>query len=331
MRVPHTVDEERLMGDLPRRALGPSGIEVPIVGIGCNNFGGRTDEARSARVVRAALDEGVAFFDTADIYGGGRSEEILGRALGNRRDEVVIATKFGGPMGSPERSGGSRRWITTAVEDSLRRLRTDRIDLYQHHFFDPATPLEETLGALNELVSAGKVRAIGCSNYDGAQIADAQRIATERGWSTYVTAQNEYSLLKRREVEESVMPVAAGLQMGILPFFPLFSGLLTGKYRRGETPAADTRLGMDSTRARDLMTDRNLDIVEALESFAKEREVTLLEVAIGWLIAQPQVTSVIAGATSPEQVAANARAGAWTPASEELAEIDRITSRAAAV
>ncbi len=317
------------MGDLPRRALGRSGIEVPVVGVGCNNFGGRTDAARSERVIQAALDEGVAFFDTADIYSSGRSEEILGRALRKRRDRAVIATKFGGSMGSPERSGGSRRWITEAVEDSLRRLDTDHIDLYQHHFFDAATPLEETLEALDELVRAGKVRAIGCSNYDGAQVEEAHRIASERGWATYVTAQNEYSLLRRRKVEESVVPAAVRLEMGILPFFPLFSGLLTGKYRRGEQPAAGTRLGMERDRARDLMSDANFDTVEALEGFATRRGVALLDVAIGWLVAQPQVTSVIAGATSPEQVAANARAGTWSPTADDIDEIDRITSGAA--
>ncbi|HSP64804.1 MAG TPA: aldo/keto reductase [Candidatus Deferrimicrobium sp.] len=316
------------MSDLPRRSLGRSGIEVPVVGIGCNNFGGRTDAARSERVVQAALDEGVAFFDTADIYSQGRSEEILGRALRKRRDQAVIATKFGGSMGSPEQSGGSRRWITDAVEASLRRLDTDHIDLYQHHFFDPATPLEETLGALNDLVTAGKVLAVGCSNYDGAQIGEAHGIATERGWASYVTAQNEFSLLKRRPVEDSVMPAAVRLEMGILPYFPLFSGLLTGKYRRGEQPAPGTRLGNDNSRATDLMTETNLDTVDALEAFARERGVALLDVAIGWLIAQPRVTSVIAGATAPEQVAANARAGRWTPARGDLEEIDRITGHA---
>jgi aryl-alcohol dehydrogenase-like predicted oxidoreductase len=321
--------EERPMGDLPRRVLGPSGIEVPIVGVGCNNFGGRIDVQRSERVIHAALDEGVAFFDTADIYSNGRSEEIIGRALRNRRDQAVVATKFGGSMGSPQRSGGSRRWIMEAVEDSLRRLDTDHIDLYQHHFFDTATPQEETLEALNDLVSQGKVRAIGCSNYDGAQIDEADATATEHGWADYVTAQNEYSLLKRSEVEDSVIPAAKRHGMGILPFFPLSSGLLTGKYRRGEQPPAGTRLGMDSGRARDLMTDANFDIIEGLDGFARERGVALLDVAFGWLIAQPQVTSVIAGATSPEQVAANARAASWTPTSADLAEIDRITLRAA--
>ncbi len=313
------------MSDLPRRRLGASGIEVPVVGIGCNNFGGRTDEAGSERVIRAALDEGVAFFDTADIYSGGRSEQILGRALRGRRDEAIIATKFGGPMGSPESSGGSRRWINEAVEGSLRRLDTDHIDLYQHHFFDPSTPLEETLGALDELVGAGKIRAVGCSNYDGPQIEQAHRIATERGLTTYVTAQNEYSLLKRRAVEESVMPAATTLEMGILPFFPLFSGLLTGKYRRGELPPPGTRLGRDPARAHDLMTEANLGVVESLKDFARRRGVALLDVAIGWLISHPQVSSVIAGATTPEQVVANARAAEWTPTTADLEEIDRIS------
>lgn len=313
------------MDELPRRTLGDSGIEVPIVGVGCNNFGGRTDEENSRRVILAALDLGVGFFDTADIYSRGCSEEILGRGLGSRRDEAVIATKFGGSMGSAEHSGGSRRWIAEAVEDSLRRLGTDRIDLYQHHFFDPQTQLEETMGALDELVRAGKVRAIGCSNYDGVQIEESHAIAAGHGWARYVTAQNEYSLLRRREVEESVTPACRRLGMGILPFFPLVSGLLSGKYHRGEPPPPGTRLGRDASRAGDLMTDANFDIVEALETFARERGLELIDVAIGALAAQPQVVSVIAGATSPEQVAANAHAGRWTPSDAELAEIDRIT------
>jgi aryl-alcohol dehydrogenase-like predicted oxidoreductase len=318
------------MGDLPRRALGRSGIEVPVVGIGCNNFGGRIDATRSERVIQAALDEGVAFFDTADIYSSGASEQILGRALRDRRDQAVIATKFGGPMGSPQRSGGSRRWVMQAVEDSLRRLATDHIDLYQHHFFDESTDLHETLGALNDLVSQGKVRAIGCSNYSGSQIEEADAIAFEHGWAHYVTAQNHYSLLERREVEESVTPACARLGLGILPYFPLASGLLTGKYQRGAPPPAGTRLGNDRDRSGRLMTDANFDIVEALEEFARRRGIELLDVAIGALAAQSQVVSVIAGATTPEQVAANARAGRWTPRAADIEEIDRITSRRAA-
>jgi aryl-alcohol dehydrogenase-like predicted oxidoreductase len=313
------------MTELPRRALGDSGIEVPIVGIGCNNFGGRIDAGPSERVILAALEHGVGFFDTADIYSQGRSEEILGRALGRRRDEAVIATKFGGEMGSVERSGGSRRWIAEAVEDSLRRLGTDHIDLYQHHFFDEHTPQEETLSALNELVLAGKVRAIGCSNYDGAQLERAAAISGEHGWAAFVTAQNEYSLLKRGDVERSVTPAARRLGVGILPYFPLMSGLLSGKYHRGEAPAAGTRLGRDASRAGDLMSDRNFDIVEALAGFARARDLTILDVAIGALASMAQVVSVIAGATTPEQVIANARAAEWTPSAADLLEIDRIT------
>jgi aryl-alcohol dehydrogenase-like predicted oxidoreductase len=318
------------MSELPRRTLGDSGIEVPIVGIGCNNFGGRIDEARSERVILTALDHGVGFFDTADIYSRGRSEEILGRALGRRRDEAVIATKFGGEMGSVERSGGSRRWIAEAVEDSLRRLGSDHIDLYQHHFFDEHTAQEETLDALNELVLAGKVRAIGCSNYDGAQLERAAAISGEHRWATFVTAQNEYSLLKRGDVERSVTPAARRLGVGILPYFPLMSGLLSGKYHRGEAPPVGTRLGRDASRAADLMTDRNFDIVEALDGFARARDLTILDVAIGALASMPQVVSVIAGATTPEQVVANASAGEWTPSSADLLEIDRITLSVAA-
>jgi aryl-alcohol dehydrogenase-like predicted oxidoreductase len=313
------------MTELMKRALGSSGIEVPVVGIGCNNFGGRIDEQRSERVILSALHEGVAFFDTADIYGKGRSEEIIGRVLGTRRGEAVIATKFGGPMGVDDRSGGSRRWITTAVEDSLRRLATDHIDLYQHHFFDEGVPLEETLGALNDLVRDGKVRAIGCSNYDGEQIERAHAVTRENGWVPFVTAQNQYSLLDRAEVEESVTPACRRLGLGILPFFPLANGLLTGKYRRGESPPGGTRLGGNAQRAAELLTDRNFDIIEALERFARERGVELIDVAIGGLAAMPQVVSVIAGATSPEQVAVNARAGRWTPSGSDVEELERIT------
>jgi aryl-alcohol dehydrogenase-like predicted oxidoreductase len=315
------------MGELQRRKLGGSGIEVPVVGIGCNNFGGRIDEERSRRVILAALDEGVGFFDTADIYGGGRSEEIIGRALGPRRDEAVIATKFGGSMGSRAREGGSGRWIAQAVEDSLRRLRTEHIDLYQHHFPDESVPLEETLGALDELVREGKVRALGSSNYRGERIEQAHAVASTRGFAQYVTAQNRYSLLERLEVEASVTPACRRLGLGILPYFPLASGLLTGKYHRAQEPPPGTRLGRDSERAANLMTGANFDVVEELARFARARGIELIDVAVGGLLAMPQVVSVIAGATSPEQVAMNARAGAWTPTEADVAEIDRITRR----
>jgi aryl-alcohol dehydrogenase-like predicted oxidoreductase len=313
------------MSQLPRRSLGDSGIEVPIVGVGCNNFGSRLDYERSALVVHAALDEGIGFFDTADVYGRGASEEFIGRALAGRRDEAVIATKFGMSMGSPERRGGSRRWIIQAIEDSLRRLQTDRIDLYQHHEPDDATPVEETLSTLDELVRQGKVRAIGCSNYSGAQIAAADALSAEHGWARYVTAQNRYSLLDRDDVERDVTPVCARLGLGIVPYFPLASGLLTGKYRRGEEPPEGTKFANYKERAAERMTDANFDVVEALERFVSDRGVALIDVAIGGLAAQPQVVSVIAGAMSPEQVRANSRAGTWTPTDADLAEIDRLT------
>ena len=314
--------------ELPRRRLGASDIEVPVVGLGCNNFGGRTEEAQSVRVIHAALDEGVVFFDTADIYG--RSEEIIGRALEGRRDEVVLATKFGGPMGSESRSGGSARWVRQAVEDSLRRLRTDHIDLYQHHFFDEHTPLEETIGVLDELVRAGKVRAIGCSNYTGAQIEESDRLSSAHGWARYVTAQNQYNLIDREDVERDVTRACERLGLGIIPYFPLANGMLTGKYRRGEEPASGTRLGGNRDRAAHVLTDANFDVAEALSAFAATRGVELIDVAIGGLAARPRVVSVIAGATRPEQVARNARAGRWTPTPEDMAEIDRITARATA-
>ncbi len=313
------------MSRLPRRGLGDSGIEVPIVGVGCNNFGSRLDYEHSALVVRTALDEGTGFFDTADVYGRGASEEFIGRALAERRDEAVIATKFGMSLGSPERRGGSRRWIIQAIDDSLRRLQTDRIDLYQHHEPDDATPLEETLSTLDELVRQGKVRAIGCSNYSGAQIAAADALSAEHGWARYVSAQNQYSLLDRDEVELDVTPVCARLGLGILPYFPLASGLLTGKYHRGEEPPAGTKFANHKERAAERMIDANFDVVEALERFARDRGVELIDVAIGGLAAQPQVASVIAGAMSPEQVIANSRAGRWTPTNADLAEIDRMT------
>lgn len=313
------------MSQLPRRSLGDSGIEVPIVGVGCNNFGSRLDYERSALVVHTALDEGIGFFDTADVYGRGASEEFIGRALAGRRDEAVIATKFGMSMGSRERRGGSRRWVIQAIEDSLRRLQTDRIDLYQHHEPDDATPLEETLGTLDELVRQGKVRAIGCSNYSGAQIAAADALSAEHGWARYVTAQNQYSLLDRNDVERDVAPVCARLGLGILPYFPLASGLLTGKYRRGQEPPEGTKFANFRERAAERMTEANFDVVEALEGLAGDRGVALLDIAIGALAVQPQVVSVIAGAMSPEQVRANSRAGRWTPTDADLAEIDRLT------
>jgi aryl-alcohol dehydrogenase-like predicted oxidoreductase len=288
------------------------------VGLGCNNFGMRVDLEGTRAVVDAALDAGVTLLDTADTYGNdGGSESFLGEVLQGRRDRVVLATKFGGRMEG--RGGGSRGHIVKAVEASLRRLRTDRIDLYQYHVPDGVTPIEETLGALNELVDEGKVRFIGSSNFSAAQVDEAERVAREGGTARFVSAQNEYSLL-RRDAESSLLPTCERLGTGVLPYFPLASGLLTGKYRRGQPIPEGTRLsGRD-----DVFTDETFDRLEALEAFAEERDVTLLHVAIGGLLAQPAIASVIAGATKPEQVRSNVVAAEWEPSDDDLAALNAI-------
>jgi aryl-alcohol dehydrogenase-like predicted oxidoreductase len=297
-----------------------------VVGLGCNNFGRRVDAEGTARVVHAALDEGITFFDTADIYGGGQSEEMLGAALKGRRQDVVIASKFGHSSGGAGR-GGSREWIRVAVENSLRRLDTNWIDLYQLHTPDPATPIEETLATLTELVSEGKIRCAGSSNLAGWQIADADWTARTRGLTRFVTAQNEYSLL-HRSVEVAVIPACAHFDVGMIPYSPLGNGLLTGKHRRGQPPVPGSRLAsVPGANASRWLTDANFDIVEALGAYAHERGITPLDVAIGGLAAQPQVVSVIAGATSTEQVQANARAGRWRPSAADLEELDRVAPR----
>jgi aryl-alcohol dehydrogenase-like predicted oxidoreductase len=296
------------------RQLGDGGPEVTVVGLGTNNFGGRIDLERTRAVIEAALDEGVTLFDTADIYSQGRSESYIGEVLGDRRDRVVLATKFGNPMdGGPDLPRGSRDYIRWAVEGSLKRLRTDTIDLYQMHVPDPSTPIEETLGALNELVVEGKVRWIGSSNFDAAQIEEADRVARERGFARFVSAQNHYSFV-HREAEDEILPTCARLGIGQLPFFPLASGLLTGKYTRGEQAAEGRLAGRD-------IPDEQFDRVDALQRFAEERGVSLLEVAIGGLLAMPAVSSVIAGATRPEQVRANVQAGAWEPSPDDVAAL----------
>jgi aryl-alcohol dehydrogenase-like predicted oxidoreductase len=312
------------MTDLAMRRLGPSGLSVSVVGVGCNNFGRRLDADGATRVVHAALDAGVNLFDTADIYGGGASEEILGKALEGRRDRAVVATKFGGAMGDSWRErGASRRWIRLAVEASLRRLRTDWIDLYQMHFPDPATPIDETLAALDDLVHAGLVRYIGSSNLSGWEIADAEWTARTGHLTRFVSAQNQYSLLER-DVEREATPACARYGIGLIPYYPLAAGVLTGKYSRDARPPADTRLGKVPELARQLLTEHNFDVVDALRDFASARQIRLVDVAIGWLAAQPQVASVIAGAMTPEQVHANVAAAGWTPSDEDLDEIDRI-------
>jgi aryl-alcohol dehydrogenase-like predicted oxidoreductase len=299
-------------------------LDATVVGLGCNNFGTRIDADATARVVEAALDAGIRFFDTADIYGGGRSEAFLGRALGGRRREVVIATKFGKPM--PDGSRGARpAYVRSAAEASLRRLGTDMIDLYQLHEPDPSVPIAETLGALQELVAAGKVREIGCSNVSAAELRTAEDAALAGGTARFVSVQNEYSLLDRR-VEEEVLPECERRGIALLPYYPLASGLLTGKYRRGAAAPEGSRLA--GGRYAGELNEDNLEVVEALRTFAQSRGHSLLELAFGWLLSRPAVSSVIAGATRPEQVKANAAAAGWQPGDEELAEIDRIVPRA---
>jgi aryl-alcohol dehydrogenase-like predicted oxidoreductase len=312
---------------LPTRRLGDSGLEVSVVGLGCNNFGGRLDAAGTAAVVEAALDAGITFFDTADIYGGaGASERLMGEALAGRRDEYLIATKFGwemsGAEGVPSAPRGSREYIRWAVEGSLRRLRVERIDLYQYHRPDGVTPIEETLAALDELVREGVVAAIGCSNVTVAELEAAERVSRERGLARFVTVQNEYSLLERG-IEADVAPAAERLGVSILPFFPLAKGLLSGKYRRGKLGPQGTRLAGGEAGS-----DAQFDVIEALERFAAERGIGLVDVAIAGLAAQPAVASVIAGATRPEQVRANVAALRWQPSAEDLAELDRIAPTA---
>jgi aryl-alcohol dehydrogenase-like predicted oxidoreductase len=307
------------------RSLGRSGLVVSVAGLGCNNFGRRLDADRTRAVVDAAIDAGITLLDTAESYGpAGRSEEILGEVLAGRRDQVVLATKFGhrsADMGYGTAAGskGGRSYIMRAIEQSLRRLRTDYIDLYQIHTPDPVTPIEETLSALDELVAQGKVRYIGHSNFSGWQLADAACVAREHGTTGFVSAQNRWSLLERNS-EAEVVPAARHYGLGVLPYFPLANGLLTGKVRRGQAPPEGSRLA----DRREYITDRKLDLVEALIDWAQQHGVTILDVAIGGLAAQPGCSSVIAGATSPEQVKANAAAAAWTPSAGELADLDRI-------
>jgi aryl-alcohol dehydrogenase-like predicted oxidoreductase len=315
------------MSEMTFRRLGTSGLVVSVVGVGCNNFGRKLDVDGTREVVDAAIDAGITLFDTADIYGTphGSSEECLGAALKGRRDEVVLATKFGMDMGGLNGNDfgarGSRRYIVRAVESSLRRLETDYIDLYQLHQPDPATPIDETLAALDDLVRSGKVRYLGNSNFAGWQIADADWTARAAGHTPFISAQNRYSLLQR-DVEAEVVPACEQFGLGLLPFFPLDSGLLSGKYQRGERPADGTRLSLD--RYRTVLENADWNRVEALTAFGADRGHSLLEVAIAGLAARPAVTSVIAGATTAEQVRANAAAGAWQLTPADLAALDDV-------
>jgi aryl-alcohol dehydrogenase-like predicted oxidoreductase len=312
------------------RPLGHSGLLVSVAGLGCNNFGRRLDTEAARSVIDAAIEAGITLLDTADIYGTGRSEEILGEVLAGRRDQVVLATKFGSSgvdMGYGPAAGakGGRAYIRRAVEHSLRRLRTDYIDLYQLHTPDPATPIGETMAALGELIAEGKVRYIGHSNFSGWQVAEAAVLARELGTVPFISAQNHWSLLERG-AEAEVVPAARHFGLGVLPYFPLANGLLTGKIRRGQQAAEGTRLAGRP----EYVTEQKLGRVEALAGWAQEHGVTVLEVAIGALAAQPGCGSVIAGATSPEQVKANASAADWVPSAADLADIDAIVPRSAA-
>ncbi len=304
---------------MERRHIGS--LEVSAVGLGCNNFGRRIDASASAGVVHAALDAGVNFFDTADVYGDTLSEEFLGRALAGRREQAIVATKFGLPVDA-QRRGAKPDYVRCAVEDSLRRLRTDRIDLYQLHNPDPDTPIADTLEALDGLVRAGKVREIGCSNFSAVQLRQAQQ-AVQAGAACFVSVQNEYSLL-RRQAEAELLPECACGGVAFLPYFPLASGLLSGRIRRGEAPPAGSRFEPGGWGVR-VYTDANLAKVEALRQFAASRGHSLLELAFSWLLAHHSLASVIAGATTAAQVRANAAAWSWKLDAEELAEIDRLT------
>jgi aryl-alcohol dehydrogenase-like predicted oxidoreductase len=285
-----------------------------VVGLGCNNFGMRVDLEGTRAVVEAALGAGVTLFDTADIYGNkGGSESFLGDVLAGRRADVVIATKFGGDMGDGTKARGSREYVRKAIEGSLQRLRTDYVDLYQYHTPDHVTPFEETFGALDELVREGRVRYVGHSNLEAAEVEEVDGLARERGWARPVSAQNQYSLL-RREAEEELLPTCERLGLGVLPYFPLASGLLTGKYRRNEEHPGETRLAGRP----EVFTEETFDRLESLERYAEERGVTILDVAVGGLLAQPPVSSVIAGATKPDQVRANVEAAGWEPTQDDL-------------
>lgn len=322
---------------MEHRSIGP--LSVSVVGLGCNNFGRRLGEHESVRVVHAALDAGVTLFDTADVYGygdhefsgTGQSERFLGAALASTRENVIVATKFGISMSKTDATmrGGGRTWVHRACEDSLRRLGTDYIDLYQMHRYDDDTPIEETLRALDDLVHQGKVRYVGCSNYAAWQITDAVWTANTANLNGFISVQNRYSLLKR-DIEKEVVPVCEKFGLGILPYFPLESGLLTGKYRKGKEMPEGTRLALWGNFATGAFAnDENFAKVEALQAVCDRYDHSLLDMAMGWLASRPAVASVIAGVTSPAQLEQNVAAGAWRPGADALAEIDEITAPAA--
>ena len=308
---------------MEQRRLGTSGFTVPLLGLGTNNFGGRSDEAASLKVIDASIDIGANFFDTANIYTGTKSETIIGKALKGRRDKVILTTKFGLSMGAgPNMQGGSRGHILSELDTSLRRLQTDYLDLYQMHMVDRSTPIEDTLRALDEVVRAGKVRYIGCSNYDAWHLVEALHTSRTLNLNAFVSVQPYYNLLKRG-IERELAPACEAYDIGIIPYFPLESGFLTGKYRPGEGAPSGTRFDKTPTFQAKLNED-NFAILSALESFAAERGHTVGELAMAWLAARPQVCSVISGASTPEQVQANAKGLEWKLTAEDLAEIDEI-------
>jgi len=311
------------------RTLGPSGLSVSLVGLGCNNFGGRIDVDETRAVVDRALELGINLFDTADVYGNrGGSEDCLGEVMGNRRKDIILATKFAMPMSDdPAMRGASRAYIVKACEASLKRLKTDWIDLYQVHQPDADTPTDETMGALDDLIKQGKVRHIGSSNYSADQLDEAQDAATGNGWAGFVSCQDHYSLLAR-DIDDGLLPAITRRDLGLLPYFPLASGFLTGKYTRASPPPEGTRMANMPKLAERYMTEQNWDTVEALEAFAKNHDRSLLELAFAWLAERPNVSSVIAGATRPDQVSQNAAAVGWTLSATDMAEIDTITAGA---
>jgi aryl-alcohol dehydrogenase-like predicted oxidoreductase len=310
-----------------KRAFGSTGLAVSALGLGCNNFGIRLDREGTGAVLDAAIDAGINFIDTADAYGDrGGSETLLGATLGNRRKNLILATKFGLPMDHEGRlQGGARGYVMSAVEASLKRLKTDWIDIYYYHRPDPATPIGETLGALDDLVRQGKIRFAACSNLPGPQFADAMELARTKRLAPFVAAQDQYNLLSR-EIETSLVPVIARYGIALVPYFPLASGLLTGKYRKGQPLPAGTRLS-DARYSARFVNEENFDVIERLAAFGAERGRTLLELAFGWLLARPYVASVIAGATTPEQLRQNAGALSWQPTADEIAALDRITAK----
>lgn len=308
------------------RRLGNTGLQVSTIGVGCNNFSARCDFEASRRVVHKALDLGITFFDTSDSYGKGGSEDYLGQILGPRRADVVVATKFSLPMGEGRlMKGASRRYIMRAVEASLQRLRTDWIDLYQLHFPDPETPIEETLRALDDLVHQGKVRYIGCSNLVAWQVVEALWTSRQNGLNTFVTSQNQYSVLVR-DAEDELLPAIRAYGLGLLPYYPLAGGFLSGKYQREAPMPQDARLSYVERLSKRYVTERNWDRIEQLQKIARARGGTLLDLAFGWLLAHPEVPSVIAGATKPEQIEQNVKAGSFALDSEAMAEIGAISA-----